>query len=231
LAVQTLTVFFALTALLIAGGCGGDGNASANQPAAADGSNGQDASPRGQSEPGAANQLAVDSTHPVVTIDTSEGAITVELDAEKAPLTVDNFLSYVEAGHYDQTIFHQVLSDYPQLILGGAYTSEKVEKTTHTPIRNEAHNGLRNTRGAIAMARRADAIDSATCHFFINRSDNEVLDHKDRTLEGYGYCVFGKVIDGLEVVDKIGAVDVQDTETFERVPVETVRINSVRRVR
>jgi cyclophilin family peptidyl-prolyl cis-trans isomerase len=166
-------------------------------------------------------------------METSLGAVRIRLDAEKAPLTVDNFLDYVDGKHYDQTIFHQVLKEYPRIVLGGAFTADLAEKPTHgAPVRNEAQNGLPNRRGTIAMARSGDAVDSATCHFFINLTDNQnVLDHRDQTLEGYGYCVFGEVIDGMDVVDKIGASDVKDADGFEHLPVSPVTITSLRRAK
>jgi peptidyl-prolyl cis-trans isomerase B (cyclophilin B) len=222
-------------ALLAAAGCGGsgsgDGKATTPPPAAIGGPGGQVTSPAGNPTASASTDPAKDPLHPTVLIETSLGNITVQLDAEKAPLTVDNFLSYAGAGHYAQTIFHQVLKDYPKVIIGGAYTAEKIEKQTRTPIFCEAHNGLKNRRGAVAMARRPDAPDSATCHFFIDLGDNEALDHKDRTLEGYGYCVFGQVVEGIEVADKIAAVEVTDAGDFERIPVEAVLIKSIRQIR
>lgn len=170
-----------------------------------------------------------------VLVDTSLGKITVLLDGEKATLTVNNFLRYVDDGHYGQTIFHEVSPGYA--VLGGGYTRDMTAKKTRTAIRNEAHNGLKNLRGTIAMVRRPDVIDSATCQFLFNLSDNPGLDHKDAaTAEGYGYCVFGRVIDGMEVLDRIGKQKVHEVaapggEPFQNVPVETVMINSVRRVR
>jgi len=169
-----------------------------------------------------------DPRRPVVAIDTSLGQIVVRLDGEKSPITVANFLSYVGAGHYDQTVFHQVLKDYA--VLAGTFTTDLVEKKTFTPIRNEAHNGLKNRRGTIAMARQAGVIDSATSQFFINVADNPSLDQKDRTVEGYGYCVFGEVTAGMNVVDKIAALPVEDKDRFQRMPVEQVVIRSIRRV-
>jgi cyclophilin family peptidyl-prolyl cis-trans isomerase len=215
--------------LPIAAGCGGDNSGTAAGPASISSSEaGQnlsaaDARGAGLEEHG--------SDAPAVVIDTSLGSITVRLDAEKAPLTVENFLSYVDSGHYDQTIFHEVIKGYPSLILGGAFTPELSEKRAALPIYNEAHNGLKNRRGTIAMARQADAIHSATCYFFLNLADNEVLDHKDRSLEGYGYCVFGEITQGLDVAEAIGEVEVHDTEQFERIPVKPVVIQSIRRVR
>ena len=166
---------------------------------------------------------------PKVRIETSHGTITLVLDPEKAPLTVRNFLTYVDSGHYDGTVFHQVVDGY--MVLGGGYTKDLQEKPTSGAIRNEAHNGVPNARGTIAMARQADAIDSSTCQFFINLADNEGLDHKDReTAEGYGYCVFGHVTDGLDVAEKIGKSPVQDIEGFNMIPAQPVLIRSVKRV-
>lgn len=172
-----------------------------------------------------------DPFHPIVEVDTTLGKFTVRLDRERAPITVDNFLNYVDRHQYDSTIFHQVLRDSPKVILGGGYSANLAAKKTLTPIRNEAHNGLKNRRGTIAMARRADNEDSATSHFFINLADNEVLDHKARTPQGYGYCVFGEVTEGLETIDRIGQVPVHDIDKFDRIPAETVTIKSARRVK
>jgi cyclophilin family peptidyl-prolyl cis-trans isomerase len=156
------------------------------------------------------------------------GTITVVLEPEKAPLTVRNFLSYVDDGHYDGTIFHQVVDGY--IVLGGGFTPQFEERPALEAVRNEAHNGLLNRRGTIAMARQADAIDSSTCQFFINLADNPELDHKDRDPpEAYGYCVFGRVTEGMEVLDKIGKVQVQDREGFQMAPVQPVAIRSIKR--
>lgn len=168
-----------------------------------------------------------DPDHPTVVIDTSLGEITVALDRKGAPLTVANFLKFVNRGHYEQTIFHQVLKDY--VVMGGGFTEKLQEKkTADPPVRNEAHNGLKNLRGTIAMVRRPDVIDSSTSQFYINVADNANLDFKSRTPEEYGYCVFGRVTKGLEVVDKIAASPVQDKPEFERIPTQTVVIRSIR---
>ncbi len=169
--------------------------------------------------------------HPVFAIDTTAGKITVRLDAEKAPLTVDNFRDYATHGHYDQTIFHQVYSKPVQIVLGGVYTSDLKEKTPKMPIRNEADNGLKNHRGTIAMARRADDEDSATSQFFFNTSDNDSLNFKARTSEGYGYCVFGEVTEGMEILDRIAKGPVHDSGSHAKMPVEAVAIKSVRQMR
>jgi cyclophilin family peptidyl-prolyl cis-trans isomerase len=169
--------------------------------------------------------------HPVFAIETTAGKITVRLDAEKAPLTVNNFRNYATHGHFDQTIFHQVFSKPVQIVLGGVYTSELKEKAPNMPIRNEADNGLKNRRGTIAMARRADDEDSATSQFFFNVADNDSLNYKARTSEGYGYCVFGEVTEGIEVLDRIAKGPVHDASGHQNMPVESVAIKSVRQVR
>lgn len=170
-----------------------------------------------------------DRRHPLVTIESSLGEIVLKLDAEKAPLTVDNFLQYVDAGFYDGTAIHQAIAQY--IILGGGYTPEGIEKPTRPPIRNEADNGLSNRRGTIAMARQADAIDSSTSQFFINVVDNPSLDHQNRDVEGYGYCVFGQIVKGLDVVDRIASVEVTNSGEDGFRPVEPVVIRSIRRQR
>jgi cyclophilin family peptidyl-prolyl cis-trans isomerase len=167
---------------------------------------------------------------PIVVIHTSCGDVTVRLNRQHAPQTVANFLEYVDQGHYDGTIFHQVARD--QLVLGGGFTPRLEEKPARRrPIVNEAANGLSNRRGTIAMARRLEAPDSATCQFYINLVDNRQLDHRDDTVGGFGYCVFGEVLSGLEVVERIASEEVTDTETFDLLPVRTVLIKTVKRVR
>jgi cyclophilin family peptidyl-prolyl cis-trans isomerase len=154
-----------------------------------------------------------------VLMKTSRGDITLELYPDKAPLTVKNFLSYVDAKFYDGTIFHRAI---PQLIQGGGLTPDFVEKRAKAPIRNESGNGLRNGRGSIAMARTED-LNSATCQFYINATDNFGLD-------GGKYCVFGKVVAGLDVVDAIAAVPTTTVKVYENAPRQTVTILSVTRV-
>jgi len=164
--------------------------------------------------------------NPVVVMETSLGTIEIELDQEKAPITVKNFLSYVEKKHYDGTIFHRVKKNF--MIQGGGFDKDMQQKKTDAPIKNEAKNGLKNLRGTIAMARTPE-IDSATSQFFISDKDNNFLDHKPNGgNEGYGYAVFGKVTSGLEVVDKIAGVRTGDRGGHENVPVETVEIKSVK---
>ena len=163
----------------------------------------------------------------VVVIETNHGDITVELDNEKAPISVANFLTYAESNHYDGTIFHRVIKDF--MIQGGNFTPDMSPKKTLAQIKNEAGNGLRNLRGTIAMA-RTGVVDSATSQFFINLKDNDFLDHKDTTVRGYGYAVFGKVIKGMDVVDKIGTTKTHTFKRFSDVPAEPVVIKSVKRV-
>jgi peptidyl-prolyl cis-trans isomerase A (cyclophilin A) len=167
--------------------------------------------------------------YPTVVLKTSLGELTVRLDAKRAPRTVNNFLHYVQSGHYNQTIFHQIEEGY--VVLGGTYTADLTEKDNRYPIPNEANNGLKNVRGAIAMARQPDEIDSSTSQFFINLSDNPNLDHRGESPEEFGFCVFGEVIEGLEVLDRMGQIEVQATEQFEKLPVETVLLENARRVR
>ncbi len=163
----------------------------------------------------------------LVVIETNRGDITVELDNEKAPISVANFLTYADSNHYDGTIFHRVIKDF--MIQGGNFTPEMSPKKTLGQIKNEADNGLRNLRGTIAMA-RTGVVDSATSQFFINLKDNGFLDHKDTSIRGYGYAVFGKVVKGMDVVDKIGTTRTQTFKRFRDVPAEPVVIKSVKRV-
>ena len=166
-----------------------------------------------------AGSPAAQSKNPVVVIATSLGDITVELDAAKAPLSVENFLAYVKANHYDGTIFHRVIKGF--MIQGGNMTADGKSKQTRPPIKNEAANGLKNERGTVAMA-RTNQVDSATDQFYINTgTNNAFLDHKVRD---YGYAVFGKVTGGMNVVDKIEGVKTQPGD----VPVEPVIIKSIR---
>jgi cyclophilin family peptidyl-prolyl cis-trans isomerase len=164
---------------------------------------------------------AAPAANPVVIITTSLGDIKVELEPEKAPITVKNFLGYVDDKHYDGTIFHRVISNF--MIQGGGFEPGMKEKTTKEPIKNESFNGLQNKRGTIAMA-RTPAPDSATAQFFINVKDNGFLD-KAQSRDGVGYCVFGKVIDGMDVVDKIRDVKTKVGD----VPVQNVVIQRIRR--
>lgn len=164
----------------------------------------------------------------VVIIKTSMGDIKVELFDKQAPETVKNFLQYVDDKFYDGTIFHRVIETF--MIQGGGFTKDMVEKPTKAPIKNEAKAELKNARGTIAMARRPD-INSATAQFFINVVDNAMLDHKDNTGRGFGYCVFGKVVAGMDVVDKIKAVKTDQRGSYGDVPVETVLITEISRAK
>ena len=152
---------------------------------------------------------------------TSLGAFTLQLDAEKAPKTVENFLAYVAAGHYDNTIFHRVIKGF--MIQGGGFEPGMKQKETRAPIDNEAANGLKNERGTIAMARTGDP-HSATAQFFINVVDNDFLDFKAPSGQGWGYCVFGEVTEGLDVIDAIKGVRTGNKGFHQDVPVDDVVI-------
>ena len=154
-----------------------------------------------------------------VVLTTNHGAITLELDVEKAPKSVENFVSYVKSGHYDGTIFHRVIDGF--MIQGGGFEPDMKQKSTNDPIDNEAENGLKNDRYTIAMARTSDP-HSATAQFFINVGDNEFLNYPGS--DGWGYAVFGKVSQGEDVVDAIRAVKTGRKSMFSDVPVETVVI-------
>ena len=158
------------------------------------------------------------------TIETSMGSITVELDDAKAPVTVKNFLDYATSGHYDGTIFHRVIDGF--MIQGGGFTKAMDQKPTKAPIKNEASNGLTNKRGTIAMARTM-VVDSATSQFFINLVDNDFLNFRAPTPQYYGYAVFGKVTDGMDVVDKIAKVKTGFAGPHQNVPEEPIVIKKV----
>lgn len=159
----------------------------------------------------------------MIKLQTNFGDITLELDADKAPETVKNFLAYVESGHYDGTVFHRVIDGF--MIQGGGFTPDMQQKPTQAPVKNEADNGLKNTRYTIAMARTNDP-HSATAQFFINVSDNGFLDFKSPTSNGWGYCVFGKVVEGMDVVDRIKDVPTGNKGNHQDVPAENVLIES-----
>ena len=163
----------------------------------------------------------------MITMSTSMGEITLELDAENAPMTVENFLSYVDSGHYDNTIFHRVIPGF--VIQGGGMVSGMQEKGTGTPIQNEADNGLKNLTGAICMARTNDP-HSATAQFFINLKDNQFLDHTEKTESGWGYAVFGRVVSGMDVIEKIAVVETGNVGYHSDVPLEDVVLEKVQRV-
>ncbi len=156
-----------------------------------------------------------------VKLTTNFGAITIKLDAEKAPKTVENFLAYVKDGHYDNTIFHRVIKGF--MIQGGGFEPGMKQKECRAPIDNEAANGLKNKRGTIAMARTGDP-HSATAQFFINVVDNDFLDFKAPSGQGWGYCVFGEVTEGLDVIDQIKGVRTGNKGFHQDVPVDDVII-------
>jgi len=161
---------------------------------------------------------------PVVVFQTNLGDIRMELYPDEAPITVDNFLKYVDSGFYDGTIFHRVIPGF--VVQGGGFTADMKQKPTRDPIKNEADNGLKNKRGTLSMA-RTQAVDSATSQFFINLADNAFLDHGNR---GFGYAVFAKVIDGMDVVDRIASVPTGKVGPFSDVPREPVTIERAYRV-
>ncbi len=157
-----------------------------------------------------------------VVLKTNAGDITLELDKAKAPITVNNFLAYAEEGYYDSTIFHRVIPDF--MIQGGGFTVDMAQKKTSPPIKNEWQNGLKNVRGSVAMARLGGQANSATSQFFINVKDNTFL---DQPRDGAGYAVFGKVVDGMDVVDKIQHVKTMKKGMYADVPVDPVLIENV----
>jgi peptidyl-prolyl cis-trans isomerase A (cyclophilin A) len=165
--------------------------------------------------------------NPVVTMETSLGNVKIELFEKEAPISVANFLDYAKSGFYSGTIFHRVIANF--MIQGGGFTTDLKQKPTKAPIRNEADNGIKNQRGTIAMA-RTGIVDSATAQFFINAVNNDFLNHRDKTQQGFGYAVFGKVVEGMDVIDKIAAVKTV-TRAFPDVPETPVVIKSVKVVR
>jgi peptidyl-prolyl cis-trans isomerase B (cyclophilin B) len=159
-----------------------------------------------------------------VRMSTILGDMILELDAENAPKTVENFVSYASSGFYDGTIFHRVINNF--MVQGGGFDADMRQKTTEAPIDNEANNGLKNNRGTIAMARTMDP-HSATAQFFINVSDNDFLNHTAENMQGWGYAVFGQVVEGQEVLDKIRMVPTGSQAGHQDVPVDPVVIESV----
>jgi cyclophilin family peptidyl-prolyl cis-trans isomerase len=176
------------------------------------------AAPAAQPAPKAQGPAAA---NPRVLLETSKGNILIELNAEKAPKTVKNFLDYVGSGHYAGTIFHRVIPGF--MIQGGGFTADMGEKDSRPPIQNEADNGLQNQRGTLAMARTPDP-HSASDQFFINVANNGFLNHRGKTAEGWGYAVFGKVVEGMDVVDAIVKVPTTTKGPHQNVPVEPVVI-------
>jgi len=168
---------------------------------------------------------AGEGRNPMVLISTSMGDIKVELDREKAPVTVDNFLTYVKDGQYDGTIFHRVIPNF--MIQGGGFDKQMKQKPTRAPIKNEAGNGLKNNEGTIAMA-RTNVVDSATSQFFINLRDNDFLNHRGSSPAEFGYAVFGKVVEGLDVVHRIEHVPTTSRAGHQDVPSDPVVIEQVK---
>ena len=159
-----------------------------------------------------------------VTIATTVGQMTLELDADNAPKTVENFLAYASSGFYDGTIFHRVINNF--MIQGGGFTTDMEQKPTQAPVDNEANNGLKNERGTIAMARTKDP-HSATAQFFINVQDNDFLNHTGENMQGWGYTVFGKITQGEDVLDKIRCVQTGSQGGHQDVPTEPIIIESI----
>ncbi len=207
----------AVLGVMVTVGCGGG---SPPPPA-------EEAAPPAPAEDEAAAETtpAPRGTNPVVEIRTSLGTMKVELYPEKAPKTVENFLQYAREGFYDGTIFHRVIAGF--MIQGGGFTPDMSEKSTRAPIENEASNGLKNVRGSIAMARTNDP-HSASSQFFINTVDNPFLDFQSETVQGYGYAVFGQVVEGLETLDAIRKVATASSGGHDDVPKSAVVIESVR---
>ena len=170
--------------------------------------------------------IEAEAANPKVVFETSIGEIELELYPDKAPISVENFLSYVKSGFYNNTIFHRVIKG--AIIQGGGYTSTLDKKKTNPPIKNEANNRLKNDRGTIAYARVPDGVDTATSQFFINLANNSSLNYTNSTLSGFGYAVFGKVTKGMDIVDKIGSVSVSTQKGLQNVPVKPVILLSVK---
>jgi len=215
----------------LAAGCGGGSEPeteteAAAPPPAAPGDSAEDAGLEVSDEDSEAEGSDIATGEkPVVEMRTNFGTVALELYPDKAPKTVENFLSYVRSGFYDGTIFHRVVPGF--VIQGGGFTAEMVKKDTEAPIENEADNGLLNLKGAICMARTMEP-QSATSQFFINTKDNPALDFRERSPQGWGYAVFGKVIEGIEVVQQIEGTPTGNQGPYQNVPVDPVVIESAR---
>jgi peptidyl-prolyl cis-trans isomerase B (cyclophilin B) len=209
----------AIVALLTSGGCGKTGTEASQSSASIPSSDNQSA----------AGKASTPQVPPEVVLETNMGSITIRLDSEKSPKTVENFLAYVNSHFYDGTIFHQVYKN--QGIIGGVYAADMTAKPVGIPIRNEAHNGVKNVRYTVAMLRDPDDCDSATSAFFINAADNPSFDYTARTPEGYGYCVFGQVVKGMDVIDKIALVEVEDLENIPCTPKQKVVVTSAKKIK
>ncbi len=241
-----LATVVALLLPVVGVGCGGSGNEAGGTPEASikppadDSSSFDPASPaldpgpvvvRPSESPESSPAPPQKDYYPEVIIKTTHGEIVLQLDPQVAPRTVDNFLrEYVDRKFYEGTILHYVDDGY--MIAGGGYTAEFEPKEPGAQIFNEAAGGMKNLAGTIAMARHPNARHSATCQFFINLADNSNLDHQDaESDEAYGYCVFGKVIRGMDVVEQIAKVPVEDREGFPRTPVEPIVVESIRQIK
>ena len=163
-------------------------------------------------------------TQPIVKMETNKGLIVIKLSADKAPISTGNFLNYARDNFFQQTIFHRVIPGF--MIQGGGFTSEMAQKKGRAEIKNEADNGLKNLRGSLAMA-RTQVVDSASSQFFINLADNQFLNHQGKTPSGYGYAVFGQVIEGMDVVDEIAKVNTGNNGHHQDVPTEAIVIENV----
>jgi peptidyl-prolyl cis-trans isomerase B (cyclophilin B) len=162
-----------------------------------------------------------------VVVETNHGAFRIALDAARAPKTVENFLRYVDDRHYDGTIFHRIIDGF--MVQGGGYDGAYAKRPTHPPVQNEADNGLKNVRAAVAMARTSDP-HSATAQFFVTVADSSFLDHKEKSERGWGYTVFGQIVSGMDVVDRIKSVATGAMGPFSKdAPLEPVEIRSIRR--
>jgi cyclophilin family peptidyl-prolyl cis-trans isomerase len=172
------------------------------------------------------SSLSFAQDNPIVVMETNKGTITIELWADKAPISVENFLRYTDNSFFDGLIFHRVIPGF--MIQGGGFSPDMVQKSTYEQIKNEASASLPNNRGTLAMA-RTSVVDSATSQFFINLVDNDFLNHTDETPRGFGYAVFGEVIEGMDIVDTISGVATGTTRGYQNVPNEPVIINSLKR--
>ena len=166
--------------------------------------------------------------NPQVILETSRGKIILEFYPDRAPETVKNFITYIDSEFYTDTVFHRVIPNF--MIQGGGFTADMKQKPTQKPVKNEADNGLKNERGTIAMARTADP-DSATAQFFINTVNNEFLNHRSKDSRGWGYAVFGRVIEGMDVVDAIAGVKTGTRGAYRDVPIESVVISKAQRIK
>ena len=209
---------FLLAILLIAVGCDGGGESQAEADAAAEQAKKKAMEEKKKPEPLTGKV--------VVIMETTKGTVKMELDADKAPKTVENFLGYMDRRFYDATIFHRVVKRF--MVQGGGFTFDMKRKMNRGPIENESDNGLKNLKGAVSMARGKDP-QSATTQFFINLKDNSSLDRGHPKGDGTGYCVFGKVIEGMEVVEAIGKVKTTEVRSRKNVPVVPVFIKKIRR--